>query len=175
MGSQMKTNTYYQNGRVVNVTENETKEPMLWTNLDENNVQKNFQHEAMYGIFEPTKLNMAFFCRENLEIIQNMIRYGVWKQSGEKYIIDKQSDEEIQIVMRSMFLQHSPNLEYNIKEQITYLDKIIADWCIPKIIAEVQQYVGYLNDIEKMPMPIDRAVNLSSKGTKISRSITSTF
>ena len=168
-------NTYYQNGRVVNVAENVTKRPMMWKNLDDSPVENNFQYQSMIGIFEPTTLNTMFFSKDNLDIIQNMIRYGVWKKSGEKYVIDRQSDAEIQIIMRSIFLQHSPNLEDNIKEQIAYLDKMVADWCVPKVLAEVQQYVGYLNDIEKMPMPINRPVNLSSKGTKISRSITSTF
>ena len=168
-------NTYYQNGRVVNVAENVTKRPMMWKNLDDSPVENNFQYQSMIGIFEPTTLNTMFFSKDNLDIIQNMIRYGVWKKSGEKYVIVRQSDAEIQIIMRSIFLQHSPNLEDNIKEQIAYLDKMVADWCVPKVLAEVQQYVGYLNDIEKMPMPINRPVNLSSKGTKISRSITSTF
>ena len=168
-------NTYYQNGRVVNVAENVTKRPMMWKNLDDSPVENNFQYQSMIGIFEPTTLNTMFFSKDNLDIIQNMIRYGVWKKSDEKYVIDRQSDAEIQIIMRSIFLQHSPNLENNVKQQIAYLNKMVTDWCVPKILAEVQQYVGYLNDIEKMPMPIDRPVNLSSKGTKISRSITSTF
>jgi len=138
-------------------------------------VEKNFQYQSMIGIYEPTTLNKIFFSRENLDIIQNMIRYGVWIKSGKKYVIDKQSDVEIQVVMRSIFLQHSPNLSTYISEQIKYLDKLVADWCIPKILAEVEQYIGYINDIEKLPMPIDRPINLSSKGTKISRSITTTF
>ena len=172
----MINNNFYRNGRVVNVTENTTKRPMMWVNLDKDKpVQNDFQYESMVGIFEPTRLNTLFFSKDNLDIIQNKIRYGVWKKSGEKYKIDRQSDAEIQIIMRSIFLQHSPNLENGIKQQIEYLDNLIVDWCVPKIIAEVQQYVGYINDIEKLPMPIDRPVNLSSKGTKISKSITSTF
>ena len=27
---------------------------------------------------------------------------------------------------------------------------MVADWCIPKILAEVKQYVGYLKDIQTM-------------------------
>jgi len=165
----------YENGRVVNVTEKITKRVPMWQNLDGEKVEKNFQYQSMIGIYEPTTLNKIFFSRENLDIIQNMIRYGVWIKSGKKYVIDKQSDVEIQVVMRSIFLQHSPNLSTYISEQIKYLDKLVADWCIPKILAEVEQYIGYINDIEKLPMPIDRPINLSSKGTKISRSITTTF
>ena len=165
----------YQNGRVINVTEKIVKTPPLWQNLNNEKVQKNFQYQSMIGIYEPTLLNKLFFSRKNLNIIQNMIRYNVWLKSGKKYIIGKQSDVEIQVVMRSIFLQHSPNLTDHITEQIKYLNTLITDWCVPRILAEVEQYVGYLNDIEKLPMPIDRPLYLSSTGTKISRSITSTF
>ena len=95
--------------------------------------------------------------------------------SMDKLIISKQSDVDVKIVMRSIFLQHSPNLNYNIPEQIKYLDQMVTDWCVPRIIAEINQYVGYISDISTLPMPIDLPQNLSSKGTKISRSITSTF
>ena len=42
-------------------------------------------------------------------------------------------------------------------------------------IEEINQYIGYISDISTLPMPIDLPQNLSSKGTKISRSITSIF
>ena len=77
--------------------------------------------------------------------------------------------------MRSIFLQHSPNLNYGITQQIEYLNNLVTEWCVPKIYVEVQQYYGYLNDIQNLPMPIDRPINLSAKGTKITRSITTTF
>lgn len=168
-------NNFYQNGRVINVANEVTERPMLWKNMDGKDIQNNFQYEAMVGIQEPTKLNKVFFSKDNLDLIQNMIRYRVWLKSDKKYVIDRQSDVEIQVVMRSIFLQHSPNLDQHVTDQIKYLDNLIVEWCVPKIIAEVQQYIGYINDIQKMPMPIDRPVNLSSKGTKISKSITTTF
>ena len=164
-----------ENGRVTNVTQKIYKEDELWTNLNKEKVAKNFQYESMIGIYEPTKLNSLFFSKKNLEIIQAKIRYGVYIKSNKKFKIGNQSDTEIQVIMRSIFLQHSPNLTYGITEQIKYLNNMVADWCIPKILAEVKQYVGYLKDIQTMPMPIDRPVNLSSKGTKLTRSITTTF
>ena len=104
-----------------------------------------------------------------------MIRYNVYLKSVNKSVISRQSDVDVKIVMRSIFLQHSPNLNYNIQEQIKYLDQMIVDWCVPRIIEEINQYIGYISDISTLPMPIDLPQNLSSKGTKISRSITSTF
>ena len=77
--------------------------------------------------------------------------------------------------MRSTYLQHSPNLPNKIKEQIDYLNGLVSDWCVEQILPEVQQYFGYIKEIENMPMPIDLPLNLSSKGSRSLRSVTTTF
>jgi ATP-dependent RNA circularization protein (DNA/RNA ligase family) len=135
----------------------------------------NFQVESLYGIQETSQLNQLFFSKKNMENIQNMIRYEVWNKTEQKYIIDKQSDIELQIIMRSIYLQHSPNLPNKIKEQIKYLNELVRDWCTEQIIPEIQQYYGYMKEVEYMPMPIDLPLNLSSKGSRTLRSVTTTF
>jgi hypothetical protein len=66
-------------------------------------------------------------------------------------------------------------LPNKIKEQVDYLDKLVTDWCVEQIIPEVEQYIGYLSEIEYMPMPIDLPRNISSKGTRSLRSVTTTY
>jgi len=161
-----------QNGRVImNNTQNVKDMNMIEGNKPNNN----FQVESLYGIQETSKLNQLFFSKKNMDIIQNNIRYTVYIKTNKKHIIDKQSDIELQIIMRSMYLQHSPNLEYNYKEQIEYLNKLVVDWSVEKIIPQLEQYIGYLKEVEYMPLPIDLPVNLSSKGSRTLRSVTSTF
>jgi hypothetical protein len=46
---------------------------------------------------------------------------------------------------------------------------------VEQIIPEVQQYNGYIKEIEYMPLPIDLPLNLSSKGSRSLRSVTTTF
>jgi hypothetical protein len=110
-----------------------------------------------------------------MDIIQDMIRYNVYVKSDNRFIIDKQSDVELEIIMRSIYLQYSPNLLTNIKEQIQYLNGLVKDWCTQQIIPEIEQYNGYLKEIEYMPVPIDLPLNLSSKGSRSLRSVTTTF
>ena len=143
--------------------------------IEGNKPNNNFQVESLYGIQETSKLNQLFFSKKNMDIIQNNIRYTVYVKTNKKHIIDKQSDIELQIIMRSTYLQHSPNLEYNFKEQIEYLNKLVVDWSVEKIIPQLEQYIGYLKEVEYMPLPIDLPVNLSSKGSRTLRSVTSTF
>ena len=166
------SSSQYQNGRVImNNTQNVKDMNMIEGNKPNNN----FQVESLYGIQETSKLNQLFFSKKNMDIIQNNIRYTVYVKTNKKHIIDKQSDIELQIIMRSTYLQHSPNLEYNFKEQIEYLNKLVVDWSVEKIIPQLEQYIGYLKEVEYMPLPIDLPVNLSSKGSRTLRSVTSTF
>ena len=166
--------TQFQNGRVTH-TDLEKKSDKLVNNNPNKIVQNNFQEEMLYGIQETSKLNQLFFSRKNLDLIQDMIRYRVYMKSNQKYIISRQSNVEVQIVMRSIYLQQSTNLPTNIKEQITYLNNLVADWCVEKIIPEVEQHVGYIRDISYYPMPIDLPKNMSQKGSRTLRSVTSTF
>lgn len=162
----------FQNGRVT-LNKNENIKDM--TMSDDNNVKNNFQVEALYGIQETSTLNQLFFSKKNMEHIQDKIRFNVYEKSNKKYIIDKQSDVELEIVMRSIYLQHSPNLPNKTKEQIEYLDGLVVNWCTEKILPEVNQYLGYIKEIEYMPSPIDLPLNLSSKGSRTLRSVTTTF
>jgi len=162
----------FQNGRVT-LNKNENIKDM--TMSDDNNVKNNFQVEALYGIQETSTLNQLFFSKKNMEHIQDKIRFNVYEKSNKKYIIDKQSDVELEIVMRSIYLQHSPNLPNKTKEQIEYLDGLVVNWCTEKILPEVNQYLGYIKEIEYMPLPIDLPLNLSSKGSRTLKSVTTTF
>jgi len=162
----------FQNGRVTTTSDNLKDMKMI----DRSNERlNNFQVEALYGIQETSQLNHLFFSKKNLEIIQNMIRYNVYIKSDNKHIIGKQSDIELEIIMRSIYLQHSPNLPNKITEQISYLNKLVSDWCVEQIIPEINQYIGYIKEIEYMPVPIDLPLNLSSKGSRSLRSVTTTF
>ena len=164
-------NSQYQNGRVVTDQKIIKDMPLV----EKNGTNTNFQVECLYGIQETSQLNHLFFSKKNMDIIQNNIRYQVYLKTDKKHIIDRQSDIELEIIMRSIYLQHSPNLSYNIKQQIQYLNDLVIQWCVDKIIPELEQYNGYLKEIEYMPMPIDLPVNLSSKGSRSLRSVTTTF
>ena len=161
----------FQNGRVIT-----TNEPLKDLGMIENNTtQKNFQLEALYGIQEQTQLNQLYFSKAKMEIIQNKFCYEVYLKTDKKHIIDNQSPVELEIIMRSIYLQHSPNLPTQIKEQIKYLNELVTNWSVEKIIPEVYQYMGYLKQVEYMPVPIEHPQNLSSKGTRNLRSVTTTF
>ncbi len=163
----------YQNGRVINLTGTEVKDfPMFTQN---NNKKDNYKFEALKHIQTNSRLSLVFFSNDNLDRLQNMIRYNVWVKSDKQFVIGKQSDIELELVMRAMYLQHARNLDCNIPEQVQELDDMVVNFCVPKIINEVIQYNGYLQQLEYLPIPEDRPTNMSSKGTRTLRSVTTTF
>jgi len=163
----------FQNGRVVNVGDTSFKPLPMFP--EDNNKKNNFKNEALKGIQTDSPLSFLFFSKLNMERLQELIRYQVWIQSGKKHVIDKQSTTELEIIMRGVYLQYSLNQNCNFKKQIDYLNKLVLDYCVPNILSEVEQYLGYLDNIQKLPNPLPLPQNLSSAGTKTLRSVTTTF
>ena len=113
---------------------------------------------ATEGLWTSTSLSNAFFSYENIQIIQNGIRAGVYKKSNGQYTIGPQDCDSLKIIMRSVYLQHAANQEYNIPEQINELNKIVLNYCIQQVYSEAQGYMKYINDVSTLVVPIAHPV-----------------
>jgi len=110
--------------------------------------------DAMTGNWNNTILSDAFFSAQNIKIIQNAIRVGVYKRSNGNYIIGEQNYDELKIIMRSIFLQNSKNLAINIREQIETLNKLVLDYSINQVYGEAEGYMKYKRDASTLVVPI---------------------
>jgi len=110
--------------------------------------------DAMTGNWNNTILSDTFFSAQNIKIIQNAIRVGVYKRSNGNYIIGEQNYDELKIIMRSIFLQHSKNLAINIREQIETLNKLVLDYSINQVYGEAEGYMKYKRDASTLVVPI---------------------
>ena len=110
--------------------------------------------DPLSGIWNTNLLSDAFFSIENIQILQNGIRAGVYKRSNKQYVIGFQDCDSLKVVMRSVFLQHSKNLNTDIPEQIRELNKHVLDYCIYNVYSEAQGYMKYLHDVDTLPVPI---------------------
>lgn len=109
---------------------------------------------AMNGNWTDTPLSLAYFSKENQQIIQNAIRAGVYQRSNSQFLIGPQDCEDLQIIMRGVFLQHSKNLTENIPGQIQSLNNIVLDYAIPQVLGEAEGYLKYKRDVSNMWDPI---------------------
>lgn len=110
------------------------------------------------GQWDDSALSNAYFSKENIQIIQNGIRAGVYKQSNNQYVVAPQDCDSLKIVMRSIYLQYSANLPGNISSQIEALNQMVLNFCIQQVYGEAKGYMKYLSDASNMYVPIAHPV-----------------
>lgn len=135
------------------------------TFLNQYSADRSFR-EATRGVLETSPLTTAFFSADNQQIIQNNIRYQIFKRTNERFIISEQSPQELQIIMRSMFFTYGRNLPVKIEEQIDKLNSYVVDECVRIILPNLLQNETYKNDIATLPTPMHHPMNMSRAGTK---------
>jgi len=113
---------------------------------------------ATEGLWTSNSLSNAFFSEQNIQIIQNGIRAGVYHRSNGQYVIGPQDCDSLKIVMRSVFLQNSANQPNNIPQQIAQLNNIVLEYCIQQVYSEAQGYMKYINDASTLVVPISHPV-----------------
>jgi hypothetical protein len=118
----------------------------------------NYYNTIKYSL-EASPVSIAFLSYENRKIIQNAIKAGVYKLSKEKYIIDKQDDDVLNSIMSGIYLQYSLNKPDNITKQIEDLNKIVIEYCVPKVYGEVIGYMQYKYDASTLVVPMTHPTN----------------
>jgi len=113
---------------------------------------------ATEGLWNETPLSQAYFSQQNIQILQNGIRAGVYERSNGQYVIGPQDCDSLKIIMRSVFLQHAANQPFNISQQITELNKIVLNYCIQQVYSEAQGYMKYVDDVSTLVVPIAHPV-----------------
>jgi hypothetical protein len=140
--------------------------PLFKNTQETNNGYDSFEQEALRGNTTSTALSDLYFSQKNVDALQEGIRYMVYVKSGEKHIIDKQSDTDLKIVMRSVFLEYGRNLPFDIVGQVRDLNAKVLDFCVNRILEEINMYIHYRVDISTNYVPLPRSENTSSAGTK---------
>jgi len=154
-----------QNGRVAFATE---ESALLVPGFrTATSVESDFQTDMLRGNWEKSPVSKGFFSADNVEILQNRIRKSVFDRSQPKgYVIDKQSADEMKIIMRAIFLQYARNLPNDVAAQVEDLNTKVMDWSVPHIMSAVDHYYYYINDISHLPIPLAQPKSLSSAGTR---------
>ena len=110
--------------------------------------------DSVKGILEENNLTRLFFSPQNIEAIQRMIRYYVHKLTNGQ-IVSKQSPDELFVIMRSILLQYGNFLSSGIINEIKRLNSKVVTICAEKVSTEVSQYNHYINDLQKLPTPLE--------------------
>jgi len=109
---------------------------------------------ATEGLWIDTPLSDVFFSQQNIQILQNGIRAGVYHRSNGQYVIGPQDCDSLKIIMRSIYLQHAANQNSNITHQVVELNKIVLNYSIQQVYSEAQGYIKYLSDASTLVVPL---------------------
>lgn len=105
-----------------------------------------------------TPVNEQFFSPQNMDIIQDRIRTTVRGMVNAD--IDRQSDTDLMLVMRSYYLQYAG-------ESVEQLNERVVNFCANRIAVEVEAYRYYRKDILDFPAPIARPLDTHVYGTRV--------
>lgn len=110
------------------------------------------------GLWHNTVLSEHFFSKENIQILQNGLRAGIYKKSKGQYLIAPQQCDILKIIMRSIYLQHAASRETDIRQQIEALNKLVLNYTIQQVYGEIQGYLKYIDDASTLVVPLQHPV-----------------
>lgn len=113
---------------------------------------------------EETPLNKLFFSQQNIDSLQDQIRSAVYQMVGGS--IDRQSDSDLMLIMRSYYLQYAENDHRRVGEELDLLNKRVVNFSANRIAVEVQAYRYYRKDILDFPAPIALPIDTHIFGTR---------
>ena len=114
--------------------------------------------DAMTGNWNDTPLSVTYFSAKNIKMLQNGIRAGVYNKSNGHYVIGEQNCDELKIIMRSVFLQHSKNLAIDIPGQIKTLNELVLNYAVNQVYGEAEGYMKYKRDASTLVIPMSHPV-----------------
>ena len=113
---------------------------------------------------QATPVARLFFHPVNVDALQHGIRYGVYRASG--LVVGRQSERQLGLVMRSVYLQHARNREAELVGQVRELNALVLEYCVPVVHREARMYQTYLRDASTLPEPLPRGELATMKGER---------
>ena len=152
------------NGRI-NIMGPNTGEIYTLYNKKPINAKATAYKDALIGNQQPSLLSNVFFSADNIQIIQNAIKSGVYHLSKGQHIIGDQDEDVLKIIMRSIYLQFSSNKLCEITNQIIDLNQLVVDYSVPQINSEAISYKKYKFDVSNLAVPLERPVSTYHNNT----------
>ena len=122
-----------------------------------------FNYDALKGIQCETELSCKFFSKENIMHLHSEIIKAV--QDKLKVNIDKQSDQELVIIMRAIFLQNAYESS-NVAQELKNLNLKVLLEIVPNIISKIKQHMEHIKNQNTNLQVMDHPVNVNSAGEK---------
>jgi hypothetical protein len=113
----------------------------------------------------PTPLDTAFFSEFNREQLHQGIIQKVKASTG--YTIDRQSDPDLQSLMKKVFVNMRGDPNTNVKFQLDAMNRAVVTEAAQTVESGVLQQLVYIRDIMANPVPDPRPTSTSTYGNKL--------
>jgi hypothetical protein len=153
-------------GRVPNIRTRDVTPTLSLYDQKEARIYKDVRGELVGHQHTPTPLNTTFFSDANIETLQQRISDQVFMMSGNKHRIDRQSDDDLKLIMRSYYLMFGRNNPDNVSGDLADLNARVVGYAAAKIYSELDFYLFYLNDIQEFAPPIAVPMNVKVYGSR---------
>jgi hypothetical protein len=140
--------------------------PALYLYKPAEPIYKDLRKELVGHQHKATPLNTAFFSDSNIETIHQRISDQVFAMSGSKHRIDRQSDDDVKLIMRSYYLMFGQNNPDNVAGDLADLNARVVGYASAKIYSELDFYLFYLKDIEQFAPAIANPINVKVYGSR---------
>lgn len=112
--------------------------------------------DPLVGVWENTVLSRVFFSKGNVQILQNGLRAGVHKRSGEREIVlPPQNIDVLKTFMRDTFIQYATFDAADITKQVERLNNLVLEQIVPLLYSEAIGYLKYLEDQSRLVAPLE--------------------
>lgn len=122
------------------------------------------EDQAVAHMLTKTEVSRLFFSDLNVDVIQTAIIDTVKQITGKE--ISRQSDSELFLIMRSIYLQYARNDPNNFVPEVRSLNTRVVEYCIDVVVANLSQYLRYIQEVGRVPVPQERGAFISSAGSK---------
>jgi len=109
--------------------------------LEEINLANVKGNEILYE----TDLSKLFFSQSNIDFLQEQFIMAIYDKTHIQ--ISPQSSNDLLIIMKSIYLQNSKNLNTELTKQVNILNKYVMDYSINNIHSNMKQYDKYIKDL----------------------------
>lgn len=127
----------------------------------------NFKKFAVEGVTERNQISDLFLSQKNIDFIQKKIIKTL--KIKHNYNISNQSNSELLIIMRSIYLNNCTNNYKNmndVKKEIIKLNDLVINYSVDNIFKNIRSQELYLKKINNDLEPINLPSNTNSKGDK---------
>ena len=120
--------------------------------------------QAVAHMLTKTEVSELFFSDLNMGVVQAAISNSVLALTGKQ--IGRQSESELFLIMRSIYLQYGRNGVDRAVAEVRSLNQRVVEYCVDVVVANLTQYMRYVQEVGRVPVPHQRPPHLSSAGTK---------